>query len=147
MIANKWEWRDLLFPVGTSLVVSTLTLLLFPGIATIAYEFLIGVTLIGIFLSRKVLRYAKERRHRSTEQPTAATRSLDRGDVVLLLCFAAVYAAFSGALVSAGWSINAVRSCAFLLLMLVVLVKPRFAAWRANDIAHGGRNRAQATND
>jgi Ca2+/Na+ antiporter len=147
VIANESERLDVLFPVGASLVVSTLALVLFPGIATIACQFLIGLTLIGIFLSRKLFRYAKERRHRAIEQPTAAKRSLDRSDVLLLLGFAALYAASSGILVSAGCSINAVRSCGFLLLMIAVLVKPHVAAWRTGKIAHGDRNRTRGAND
>lgn len=128
---NKLE-RLYLFPIGTSLVVSTLALLVCPGVATIACEFFTGLTLIGIVLFRKVLRYVNERRDRSPEQSVTGKRSLDRSDVLLLLAFAAVYAAFSGMLVSAGWSINAVRSSAFVLLMIAVLIKPRLATWRAD---------------
>lgn len=130
-MSNKLEWLYL-FPIGTTLVVSTLALLLLPGVATIACEFFTGLTLIGIVLFRKVLRYVNERRDRSPEQSVAGKRSLDRSDVLLLLAFAAVYAAFSGMLVSAGWSINAVRSSAFVLLMIAVLIKPRLATWRAD---------------
>jgi hypothetical protein len=141
---NKSERLHLLFPIGTTLVVSTLALLLIPGVATIACEFLLGITLIGIVLFRKVFRYVRERRGRSTEQSVAGKRSLDRSDVLLLLAFAAVYAAFSGVLVSAGWSISAVRSGAFLLLMIAVLIKPRLAVWRADKIGQGDRTQSRA---
>ena len=143
MTTNKSE-RLYLFPIGTTLVVSTLALLLIPGIATIACEFLLGLTLIGIVLFRKVFRYVRERRGRSTEQSAAGKRSLDRSDVLLLLAFAAVYAAVSGVPVSAGWSINAVRSCGFLLLMIAVLIKPRLAAWLADKIGQGDRTQSRA---
>jgi membrane protein implicated in regulation of membrane protease activity len=145
-MSNKLE-RLYLFPIGTTLVVSTLALLLFPGVATIACEFFTGLTLIGIVLFRKVFRYVNERRDRSTEQSVAGKRSLDRSDVLLLLAFAAVYAAFSGMLVSAGWSINAVRSCGFLLLMIAVLIKPRLAAWRRDKIGQDDRPQSQSAID
>lgn len=143
MTTNKSE-RLYLFPIGATLVVSTLALLLFPGVATIACEFFTGLTLIGIVLFRKVFRYLNERHDRSPEQSVAEKRSLDRSDVLLLLAFAAVYAAISGMLVSAGWSINAVRGSAFVLLMIAVLIKPRLTAWRANKIGRvdGPQSRA-----
>jgi hypothetical protein len=144
---NKSERLYLLLPIGTTLVVSTLALLLIPGVATITCEFLFGVTLIGIVLFRKVFRYVNERRHRSTEQSVAGKRSLDRSDVLLLLAFAAVYTAFSGMLVSAGWSVNAVRSCAFALLMIAVLIKPRIAAWRPDKIGRDDGAQSRAASD
>jgi hypothetical protein len=119
---------DLLFPVGVSLVLSTAALLVFPGFATVACEFLVGLLLIGFFVLRTAVRYLRERGCRIVEQPSVAPRSLERSDLLLLLGFAAIYASVSGVLARAGWPLGAVRSCAFLLLIAAVLLKPRLAA-------------------
>ncbi len=136
---NVSDRLDLALPVGTSLIVSTVALLLFPGIATVACQLLAGLVLIGIFAARKVLRCAREKRaNRMNESLTNRWMAVVRGDVLLLIAFAALYAAVSGSLRRAGWPIEAVRSCAFLLLLSALLLKPRIAArWttRVNNSA------------
>jgi hypothetical protein len=113
---------------GMSLILSTIALLLFPGIATVACQFLVGVILIGIFASRKLLRYVRKRGADRINEAMTSRWPLDRGDVLLLIGFAALYAAVSGSLLRAGWPAEAVRSCAFLLLLTILLLRPRIAA-------------------
>jgi hypothetical protein len=129
---NASHRLDLALPVGTSLILSTVALLLFPGIATVACQLLAGLVLIGIFAARKVLRYAREKRaNRMNESLTSRRMVVVRGDVLLLIGFAGFYAAVSGSLRRAGWPAEAVRSCAFLLLLSTLVLKPRIAArWK-----------------
>ena len=119
---------DLALPIGMSLILSTFALLLLPGLATLACQFLIGLVLVGIFASRNLLRYARERRANPMDQSRSSRRTVDRADFLLLIGFAAFYAAVSGFLRRAGWPIEAVRSCAFLSLLSVLLLRPRIAS-------------------
>lgn len=129
---NASQGVDLALPVGTSLILSTVALLLFPGVATVACQLLAGLVLIGVFAARKGLRCAREKRaNRMNESLTSRRMVVVWGDVLLLIGFAAFYAAVSGSLRRAGWPVEAVRSCAFLLLLSALLLKPRIAArWK-----------------
>jgi membrane protein implicated in regulation of membrane protease activity len=119
---------DLALPAGASLILSTVALLLFPRIATLACQFLAGLLLIGLFASRRLLRYVRKRRANQMNEPLISRWPLDRGDVLLLIGFAAMYAAVSGSLLRAGWPLEAVRSCAFLMLLSILLLRPKIAA-------------------
>ncbi len=120
---------DLALPIGMSLILSTVALLLLPGLVTVACQFLIGLVLVGIFASRKLLRYARERRANPMGKSRSSRRTVDRADFLLLIGFAAFYAAVSGFLLRAGWAAEAVRSCAFLLLLSALLLRPRIAGF------------------
>lgn len=139
---------DLALPIGMTLILSSVAILLFPGIAAVACELVIGLVLIGIFGLRKALHYAREKRVNRVSEVPGATRILDRGDVLLLLAFAALYAGGSGILLRAGWPSEAVRSCALCLLVISLLIKPRItAAWKAqsqNTVSQEDSNRVSA---
>ena len=119
---------DLALPAGISLMLSTVALLLFPGLVTVACQLLIGLILVGSFISKKVLRYAKKRRADRRKGSPRNRRMVDRGDMLVLIAFATFYAAVSGPLTRAGWPGEAVRSCALFLLLSILLLKPRIAA-------------------
>lgn len=121
---------DLALPIGMTLILSTVTILLFPGIAAVACELFAGLVLILIFAARKAIRFARERRVSRVSEVPGTMRILDRGDVLLLLGFAGLYVGGSGFLLRAGWPNEAVRSCALCLLVISLLVKPRMAARR-----------------
>lgn len=121
---------DLALPIGMTLILSTVAVLLFPGIAAVVCELLAGLVLIGIVALRKALRYARESRLNRASEVSGTTGLVDRGDVLLLLGFAALYAGGSGFLLRAGWPNEAVRSCALCLLVILLLVKPRISARR-----------------
>lgn len=125
---------DLALPIGMTLILSSVAILLFPGIAAVGCELLVGLVLIATFALRKVLLYARERRVNRASEVPGSTRILDRGDVLLLLAFAALYAGGSGFLLRAGWPSEAVRSCALCLLVISLLIKPRMTArWKAQS--------------
>lgn len=125
---------DLALPIGMTLILSAVTSLLFPGIAAVGCELLVGLALVGICAFRKALRYAREKRADGVKVGPRNKWPLDRGDVLLLLAFAALYAGMSGFLLRAGWPSEAVRSCALFLLVISLLMKPRLtAAWKAQS--------------
>ena len=128
MKASTSHRFDLAFPIGMSLILSTVALLLLPGLATVACQFSIGLVLVGLFASRKLLRYARERGANPIDKSPSSKRTVDRVDLLLLIGFAAFYAAISGFLMRAGWPAEAVRGCAFLLLLSVLLLRPRLAS-------------------
>lgn len=128
MTTKASDRLDLALPVGISLILSTAALLLFPGLAAVACQFLVGAILVGIFVSRRVLNYARERRMERNEEPLASRRTVDRSDMLVLIAFATFYAAVSGPLTRAGWPDEAVRICALFLLLSILLLKPKIAA-------------------
>lgn len=125
---------DLALPIGMTLILSTVTILLFPGIAAVACELFAGLVLVLIFAARKAIRFARERQVSRVSEVPGTTRILDRGDVLWLLGFAGLYAGGSGFLLRAGWPDEAVRSCALCLLVISLLVKPRITArWKTQS--------------
>lgn len=129
---NLDRLHNLALPAGSSLILSTIALLLFPRLTTVACQLFLGFVLIGVFASRQALRYTKQRRaaRMSNSLPTKAW-TINRGDVFVLIGVAALYIGVSPFLLKNGWPIDAVRSCALFLLVTLLLLKPRLAVWKA----------------
>ena len=122
---------NLALPAGASLILSALALVLFPRLATVACQFLAGLVLVGLFAARRLLRYARERRVSHINKPLPRNaRTTDRGDVLVLIGVAALYIGISGSLLKSGWPIEAVRSCALFLLVILLLLRPRLTLWK-----------------
>lgn len=127
-VSNRMD--RLLLSIGASLLTSTAALLLFPGLAMIAIQLLLGLGLIGIVASKTALQYARKRRTLRMHK-VKTPRLIDRTDALLLVGVAALYAGASGYLIRHGWPVEALRCCALLLLLTVLVLRPRITGrWR-----------------